>query len=1136
MSNSLQAADWLSMQYDSFQRFFSKENPPPEISLQSIINEIKDRYPLPITGWDISAPPTASSECIITNQAFISELSFATNFREEAESGMEQIIPILSPTPDGEFILHSNGLKANRYVMVMEINQFHGIHYKIKETKSAVIRVLIIKPHIGKQYAYVINKNKKEGKEVTKESGQRPNQENFSAVGKKQIAHILKNNKTTIPTLIHEQIDLIIKLFEDNQLDKTYERSWVNLKVNLIGDYLYKQFYNYLLKIRYVTDYDEYNRSIQLLRNAINSISSYSNLFQLIDCANPLSEISQRRRLTLTNHPGFLSKGLLLKKRDVHPTDFGRVCPIESPQGKKLGFNLYLAKDARISSLGTIEAPFKNIDNGEEIYLDPFDESEKVKAISTAGKANDKRLTFIKEPGGEVTLGKADTITHETITKHNFIGYSASLIPFIQHNDGSRALMGANMMKQAVLLRDPEPPLVKTGFEAIIAQKYNHSESPFIKDNQLCLGKNFLVGYMPWDLLNYEDGIVISDRLVKNDFLTHIETEDIIFDQKHDEKIDIDRIITVGSKVSPGKRLIKKYRVLSKSEIKKLKRGNKITTKDCSLYAPPGLTGVVTDVQFLTQTLTTDQALRIKVEKAYPIKVGDKLTGRHGNKGVVSAILPEREMPYFLDEKKGCSDQQCLITKPHTHLDVILSPLGITGRMNVGQLYETALGWIAKHTSESEGITVEPFSAEWSWDKIKTVMAENKLSPKQKLFYNKDGVENEIGADLSSGQITVGYQYMMKLSHLAEKKMTSRNQDNHQYDLTMGQPNTPQSPPTEMQNIWENKELRKNKAQRLGEMEVWALQGHSAWNMIDEFLFLKSDAERDRSHFVNYIKGIESEFGRLANLQREHRALKALIHYCRGLGLEIEATDKHLNSIELVGPSSPQFWPELRNLSIRIATDNEREAWAQGKEVTNSGKGKNGLWSTDIFGDEKQLNDKKLKDACGIIRLPVPIDNPMFSGLLEDVLEISGQTAEGTIELYNTIININWKDIIDKTDKKPNLVALIKQIIQHGYTQDDFFIKNLLVLPKSLRVETGDLFGGNNPIYRNDLNYLYNEIIKVINRGNWKNQTDYSFVSNVAILRTLVHALLVNGKIPSISDGLHMNRSNLKEPYGLESN
>ena len=143
MSNSLQAADWLSMQYDSFQRFFSKENPPPEISLQSIINEIKDRYPLPITGWDISAPPTASSECIITNQAFTSELSLSTNFQEEVQSG-KQIIDIPSPTPDGEFILHSNGLKANRYVMVMEINQSPGIHYKIKETKSAVIRVLII--------------------------------------------------------------------------------------------------------------------------------------------------------------------------------------------------------------------------------------------------------------------------------------------------------------------------------------------------------------------------------------------------------------------------------------------------------------------------------------------------------------------------------------------------------------------------------------------------------------------------------------------------------------------------------------------------------------------------------------------------------------------------------------------------------------------------------------------------------------------------------------------------------------------------------------------------------------------------------------------------------------------------------
>ena len=162
--------------------------------------------------------------------------------------------------------------------------------------------------------------------------------------------------------------------------------------------------------------------------------------------------------------------------------------------------------------------------------------------IRAAGEANDNQVTFLKEPHNEVTLGMADSVTHETDTPHNFLGYSASLIPFIQHNDGSRALMGANMMKQAILLHNPEPPLVKTGFEAVIAEKYEHSKSPFIIDNHLCLGKNLLVGYMPWDLLNYEDGIVTSDRLVRQDILTHTETEDIIFDQMDNETIETAKV------------------------------------------------------------------------------------------------------------------------------------------------------------------------------------------------------------------------------------------------------------------------------------------------------------------------------------------------------------------------------------------------------------------------------------------------------------------------------------------------------------------------------------------------------------------------------------------------------------------
>ena len=485
-------------------------------------------------------------------------------------------------------------------------------------------------------------------------------------------------------------------------------------------------------------------------------------------------------------------------------------------------------------------------------------------------------------------------------------------------------------------------------------------------------------------------------------------------------------------------------------------------------------------------------------------------------------------MPYFLDESNGCSDQHCSIAKPHTHLEVMLNPLGVTGRMNVGQLYETTLGWIAKHTAGSEGITVEPFSKEWSWDRIQTVMTEKGLSPKQKLFYHKDDVEHEIGADPSSGQITVGYQYMMKLSHLAGKKITSRSQKDHEYDIAMGQPIIPKAPAAQMQHIWKNRETRKRKAQRLGEMEIWALQGHSAWNIIDELFFLKSDAERDRSHFVRYIEGMENGWEELASPQREHRALKTLVHYCRGLGLEIEAVDKDSRHTEIVGPSS---WPQLKGLAIRIANDQERKDWAQANEIKNPGNEEDGLWSKEIFGDSNDPDDQKVKDAYGFVRLPVPIDNPIFSELFRQVLTKEKRIILGAKELYDFLKGVDWKNVIAEVKKDSNLFTLINKIIQHGYTHDDFFIRNLLVLPKGLRAEMEDVSNVKYLGYRNDLNYLYEKIIETIREVSSKFQAQKENPSDIELLRRYVHALLVNGKISPLSYGLPLIKKGLGDPY-----
>jgi DNA-directed RNA polymerase beta subunit/DNA-directed RNA polymerase beta' subunit len=1186
--------DWISMQYDSFQRFFSKADPPPIISLQSFIDQNKknDISWLSINSWDISEPLIDIDECLQTNRSYERKLNIALSYPFKKNEDVKGTIKIPAPTPDGEFIIKSNGLKANRYVLVMDFAPLPGIQYRIRKKGTSVERQLTIKPFCGKQYEFILNN---ETEEKTSDYSYR-NYNFLSINGKKQIVRALGDNtviNVNDPFLTKAEFDYLHELFEKNLIDEVNEideRSMINLKVNLISDHLYSLFYISMSEILTRIEKELFVQPLRLLQKSVKLFFKNSNLFQLIDSTNPLSEISHKRKLTLTNHPGFPDNGLLLKKRDVHPTDFGRICSIESPQGKKLGFNLFLAKNAKINPDGMITVPFKKIDTGEDHFYDPIEEIEQISTIRMAGEKNDERLVFVKKPNCEVALQHHDdSIGYEIINKHCFLGYSASLIPFIQHNDGNRALMGANMMKQAVLLRDPEPPLVRTGFEAIIAEKYNHPTSPFIKDNQLCLGRNFLVGYLPWDLLNFEDGIVISDRLVNDGLLNHIEREEIISDQLDGEKIILGKIISIGSKVNEGDVLVvkSKYLIDNKDDIDKkcLHIGIKRKLEDHLLYAPEGLSGTVTDCSIyasrkfeselsqvvdkrikihFTKNLPSESSLRvvIVIERDAPVQVGDKLTGRHGNKGVVSAILPEHQMPYFYTKNNGCSCTNCTISEPHTHLEVLLNPLGVTGRMNVGQLYETAVGWIAKHTAEREGITVEPFSTEWSWSRIKQTMAENRLCPKQKLFYYKNGEEKPIGIEPSNGLVTVGYQYILKLSQLAEKKITSRSQKDREYSISMGQPVIPLSPPTEMGIIWGNKKSKKRKAQRLGEMEVWALQGHSAWNMLDEFLFLKSDAEIDRSDFVEYIKGTCSDFQRKDCYQREHRAFESFIHYCRALGLEIEANDTDGRHVNIIGGATSSNWQELKSFSIRIASNAERKRWANGHEIKSiADSSTDGLWSNKIFGDlSKSVVEKKTNDAYGIIRLPTPIDNPLFTDFLiklaDELFAVrpNMNVSNGTTDLFRYLSNIKWNDIIQNIKPISCLYRPIKKIIQNNYSINDFFIENLLVLPKSLRNELNEINDNNYPRYSNDLNYLYKEIIQLVQRLKYKKNksdadgkyvidviTDHENIESITNndpmaapnknydsdfkvdsghdsqdikrLRILVHALLVNGKM-----------------------
>ncbi len=519
--------------------------------------------------------------------------------------------------------------------------------------------------------------------------------------------------------------------------------------------------------------------------------------------------------------------------------------------------------------------------------------------------------------------------------------------------------------------------------------------------------------------------------------------------------------------------------------------GVKSQLENCSLYAYEGVDGVLKSKEVLTKNLPDGVVRRIilKIEKHVQIQTGDKLTGRHGNKGVVSAILPESQMPYFFAETTTCTDKNCPVERPHTHLDALLNPLGITGRMNVGQLYETALGWIAKNKG---GITVEPFNREWSFEKIQSVMADMNLRSKQKVYFY------EAGTEIEAGDITVGYQYMMKLSHLAENKLTVLSQNTHKYDRKFGQPRVSRTQSTDIVSIWKNRKAKKRNPQRIGEMELWALQGHSAWNMIDEFLFLKSDAKETQSDFACYIRsGIIDENSCLTDKQRQYHAIKTLAHYCRGMGLEMEFTDTNNGLIDIFNTHN---CPEIQGIQFRFAKDSEREAWANNQEVRNTGTEDDGLWSKAIFGDETNFKDSKLTNAYGIIRLPKPLLNPLFM-----VIKKFLQNEKLLNDFFANNKQAQKADIYDLTliPHVGNISDTCFALERVGYKPSDIFMKTVLVLPKNLRDEMDNLsIKGKNIAYNNDLNQLYKRLIGLAVHSK----------SNIKI-KSAVYALMVNGKI-----------------------
>lgn len=654
---------------------------------------------------------------------------------------------------------------------------------------------------------------------------------------------------------------------------------------------------------------------------AMQEFFASSQLSQFMNQTNPLSELEHKRTLTATGPGGLSRERAGFEVRDVHTTHYGRICPIESPEGPNIGLVSYLACYAKINEFGFIETPYRKVKiiNGkakvteEIVHLDA--ETEERSTIAPASVLVDKN-NFITEARvivrkfGEPEIDDAKNVEYMDISPRQIVSVATSLIPFVEHDDGARAMMGSNMQRQAVPLICPNSPIVGTGMEGaaardsgqiVVAQKegiVTHSSSKLIKiksrDNteieywlekfvrsnqgtsinqrpivnlgdkvslgqviadssatdygELALGQNLLVAFMSWGGNNFEDAVIISNRLVKDHALSSVHIEQYSIEVRDTKlgpelltrdipnvseealgNLDEQGIVRIGAEVKSGDILVGKISPKGETELtseEKLLRaifGEKAKdVRDSSLRLPHGEYGKVVGVKIFSKDSGDElpagvyQLVEVSVAQLRKISIGDKLAGRHGNKGVISIILPEEDMPYMPDG---------------TPVDVVLNPLGVISRMNIGQILETHLGLAALSgdykisTLAFEGISISEIKERL---KAQNLPEDGKIQ----LFDGETG-------EKFARKATVGMMYILKLHHLVDDKMHTRSVG--PYSMITQQPLGGKA---------------QFGGQRFGEMEVWALEAYGAAHTLQEMLTIKSDDVVGRSKtYESIIKG-----------------------------------------------------------------------------------------------------------------------------------------------------------------------------------------------------------------------------------------------------------------------------------------
>jgi DNA-directed RNA polymerase subunit beta len=690
--------------------------------------------------------------------------------------------------------------------------------------------------------------------------------------------------------------------------------------------------------------------------NAMSKFFAGNPLVQYLDQQNPLSELSHRRRITSFGPGGIDPNAAPTEMRDVHPSQIGRVCLVESPEGKNCGMVAYLATYCRIDDDGFMTVPYRVVQNGHVTntvrFLTPADDKRYTLAPPDTKVENDAIVGPLvsarcSEQFFEVAPEQVDMIG---IAPQGFISVGSALIPFLEHDDANRALMGGGMMRQTLPLIKPERPRVGTGMEKIVARSSGHSvvarragtvslvngdqivitqasgeartynmirfdrtnqntildqrpivkqgdrveagqiiaDGPGIDQGELALGRNLLIAFVPWNGYNFEDAIVVRQGLIRDHKLSHIEIEkhsigvhqtlrgpEILTPElpnvanKDLEHLDERGIAMIGSYVNPGDILVaklspKEARALSAEEELLQAIFGKVAEEmaDSSLRVPHGSGGRVIDVRIFTPETTPELKagiiceIEVLIARMCPLEVGDKLAGRHGNKGIVSIIVPDQDMPYLPDG---------------TPCDIVLNPMGVPSRMNVGQVFDTQLGLYSSILNRYYRIHQfdESLEKDASFKLVNEALSEVRKLPgyewvsesgKVKLFDGRTG-------EPFDSPVLVGRQYMLKLNQLVLHKINARSGLGGPYAAVTQQPVGGKA---------------NHGGQRMGEMEVWAIQAYGAANLLNEMMTIKSDDIQGRHQaYADMVQGKEiTPGGRTA-------AFDGLCCELRGLGLEV---------------------------------------------------------------------------------------------------------------------------------------------------------------------------------------------------------------------------------------------------------